>query len=68
MKVSDEAERSPLLTVSTKRNWSKLSFRAPAENTSTGDDEGTSVWKQELEMELTGSHVQLKLQARREKL
>lgn len=26
-----------------------------------GDDVGTSVWKQELEMELTGSHVHLKL-------
>lgn len=33
-----------------------------AGNAKTGDDVGTSVWKQELEMELTGSHVHLKLQ------
>lgn len=51
--------------MSTKRNWSKSCFSAPPGNTSTGDDVGTSVWKQELEMELTGSHVHLKLQEER---
>lgn len=62
MKISDEDERSSLLkTVSKKRNWSKLCFRTPVGNLSTGDVIGISVWKQELEMELMGSHVHRKL-------
>lgn len=59
--VSEEAERSPLRTVSVNRNWSKLGFRRPTGNASTGDKAGGSRWKQELEMALTGLHFQPKL-------
>lgn len=61
MKVSVEAERSPLWMVSVNWNWSKVCFRKLAGNTSTEDEVGTSWWKQELVMELTGLHVQLNL-------
>ena len=60
-KVSDEAERSPLWMVSVNWNWSKFCLRNVAGNATTGNEVGTSRWKQELAMELTGLHVQLKL-------
>lgn len=58
--VSEEASRSPLRTVSVKRNWSKLGLRRLAGNASTADDVGGSRRKQGLEMVLTGLHVQAK--------
>lgn len=60
--VSEEASRSPLRTASAKRNWSKLGLRRPTGNASTGDEVevGGSRRKQELEMALTGLHVQSK--------
>lgn len=60
MNVSEEASRSPLRTASAKRNWSKLGLRRPTRNASTGDEVGGSCRKQELEMALTGLHVQSK--------
>lgn len=66
-KTSDEAERSPLVMASVNWNWSKLCFSKVAGNTSTGDEVGTSWWKQELVMELTGLHVQLKLRRENQK-
>lgn len=61
IKVSDEAERSPLFTVSVNWNWSKLSFRTLAGNVSTAEEVEmlTTGSKQEAGMELRGLHVQL---------
>lgn len=58
-KVSDEAERSPLWTVSVNWNWSKLVFKKLVGNLSTGDEVGMCWLKQELVMVLTGLHAQL---------
>lgn len=58
-KVSDEAERSLLLTVSVNWNWSKLLFRKLAGNINTEEEVGLYWLKQELMMELTGLHLQL---------
>lgn len=58
-KASEEAERSPLWTVSVNWNWSNLGFNVLVGNVSTGDEVGISWSKQELMMVDTGLHVQL---------
>lgn len=58
-KASDEAERSPLKTVSMNWNWSNLGFSRLRGNFSSGDEVGMSWSKQELVMLETGLHVQL---------
>lgn len=58
-KASDDAERSPLWTVSVNWNWSKLCFKKLTGNLSTGDEVGMRRLKQELVMMLSGLHVQL---------